>query len=260
MEHRHRGALVTLMSPPTTVVADDYRYTVTANMSRKPAITTNHVTERATYHFHRWQVWLGALAGHVAGYVADVANRVIRAVPGKVTGFAAVVACLVIGAICGQVARLVTVVAEPYIVRGKTWVRAIASQVTHISTHVADWIIVAFVREMTWFLTVPTRGCWGALRSNVTKRKTKILQIWDLATVCQLRSKDTAGAQIWHDKLTRSFPKTRTQLRWEYIWLQTCKYIVKHVYGYKYTNWPSVYIPTNMKNLDRHDAQKNLKN
>lgn len=56
----------------------------------------------------------------MAGYVADVANWVIRAVPGKVAGFAAVVACLVIGAIRGQVARLVAVVAEPYVVRGKT--------------------------------------------------------------------------------------------------------------------------------------------
>lgn len=56
----------------------------------------------------------------MARYIADVANRVIRAVPGKVTCFAAVVARLVIGAIGGQVACLVTVVAEPHVVRGKT--------------------------------------------------------------------------------------------------------------------------------------------
>jgi uncharacterized membrane protein (Fun14 family) len=146
------------VAPSTTVDADDNRNTVTADMAELATTTANDITKR-TSHL-RCQTWLGALTGHVTWYVANVANRFIGTVTSKVTSCTAIVAGLLIGAISSNVSWLVAVVAEPSILSWKTGIHAITSQVTHLATHMANWIIGALVRKMSRLLTVPTHGWW----------------------------------------------------------------------------------------------------
>lgn len=160
-----RRALISLMTPSTTVVADDNGYALSDRMAWQPTITAHNVAERAS---NVWcPVWLGALAGNVTCYVAGVTNRFVGAVASKVTRFPTIVASLLICAIHCNMTWLVTVVAESCIMGWKTRVRAIPSQVPYLTTHMTDWIIWALACKMSRLLTVPAHSYWVAFSSKV---------------------------------------------------------------------------------------------
>ena len=53
--HPDRRALIGLVAPATTVVADDNGYTVTAAMAWMTTISANYVTKRTSNYFWWWQ-------------------------------------------------------------------------------------------------------------------------------------------------------------------------------------------------------------
>lgn len=100
------------MATPTTVVADDNGNAIPTYVPCLPAHAAHDVTEGPSMDLrcqHRRR--LGAVAGHVARYVAEVADRVVGAVTGQVARLAAVVAGFLIGALYRDVPRFKAVVA-----------------------------------------------------------------------------------------------------------------------------------------------------
>lgn len=66
----------------------------------------------------------------------------------------------------------------------KTRVHAIASQVTRLTTHMANWIVGALAHKMSGLFTIPTHSCRVAFSSNVARKSTVVAygHIWTISS------------------------------------------------------------------------------
>ena len=111
VKHPGGRALVRHVAPPTAGVADDGRHAVAADVPLLAAHAARDVAEGAAVDLRGQGRRLWTAAGEMPGDVAEVADRVVVALPGYVAWLATVVAGAVVSAVDGNVAWLETVVA-----------------------------------------------------------------------------------------------------------------------------------------------------
>lgn len=157
------------MPAPAARVADDDRRAVAADVPRLIAHAAHYIAEGPALDLGG-QAGLGALAGDMAGDVAEVAHRLVGALPGEMAGLTAVVAGLLVGAVGGDVSGAVAVVAEPGFAGRWGGVGAVSSEVAGFVAVVADGIVAAFVGNVSGLLAVPADGFSGAFGRDVSRK------------------------------------------------------------------------------------------
>lgn len=100
------------MAAPAASVADNDRSTIAADVPGLITHSTHYIAEGPSLDLG-CQARFWALAGDMAGDIAEITHWFVWAVSSKMASLTAIVAGLLIGAIGGNVAWPVTVVAEP---------------------------------------------------------------------------------------------------------------------------------------------------
>lgn len=161
--HKPTGrTLIGEMPSPTTVLAKHQgAHAISAHMTKLLAVATHYVSKTtatcSTSSPFSMRVAFGALSSNMPGYVARVADGVIRTFTCQVTGLPTVIACLIVCAVSSNMTLLIAVVAESQVPRWHRRSRALSRSVSSLTAGMADAFIWATASHVAWFAAVPAQ-------------------------------------------------------------------------------------------------------